>query len=56
MEIGQNDFQVSVMHQAGHHWKWPQSKDNKIFYLRKQIQKLEEPTIVNKNYKFCEKI
>ena len=42
-----NDFQVSVMVQAGKYWKWTVGPD-KIFYPQeKLIKKLNTPSVVN---------
>jgi len=59
MEIGENDFRVSVMHHAGNSWKWLHPKDDKTYYLRKQmIRDLEEPIIANNrgHFKFSKQI
>lgn len=52
----QNDYQVSVMEQAGKYWKWPKQRDN-IFYIKENLKnKLEAPQVVNNHghFKFCE--
>ena len=39
----ENDYQVSVMEQAGKYWKWPNPRDV-IFYLREKMsKKLDAP-------------
>ena len=45
-EEEEDDFLISVMHNAGKNWKWQSPKDT--FYLKEQIiRKLWEPVVVN---------
>ena len=52
----ENDYQVSVMEQAGKYWKWPNPRDV-IFYLREKMsKKLDAPAIANNrgHFKFTD--
>jgi len=57
-QIIEKEIEVSVMHRAEGHFKWPKAKD-KIFYIKKNILKkisLPVPTVNRGQFSFTENI